>query len=372
MRPRTAWLSLIYCLMAHASTWAQPPGGTPFDRYDANKDGKVARDEVPERLRARFDSIDANKDGTITQQEQRAFLGGGPGGRGLVDVEKDIAYAGTKNPMQTLDLLRPRSPNGTGPLPVVVNVHGGAWKEGDKSQWLAEIMDLVGSGDYAAVTINYRLTGEAIWPAQIHDCKAAIRWVRANAGKYHLDPDRIGVTGYSAGGHLVGMLGTSGGVAKLEGNLGPYPGVSSKVRCVVDEFGPTELLAMGDPPSKTDHNGPDSPESKLLGGPILERREIAREASPTTHVSKDDPPFLLIHGDKDPLVPFDQSERLAKALKAAGVEVGLIKVEGGGHGNFRNPELPRRVRQFFDKHLRDQAVGTISEEAVPNGPVNRR
>jgi acetyl esterase/lipase len=227
-------------------------------------------------------------------------------------------------------------------------------------------MSLVATGDYAGVTINYRLSGEAPWPAQILDAKAAIRWVRANAEKYHLDPDRIGVIGGSAGGHLVALLGTSGGVEALEGDPGPYPGVSSKVRCVVDEFGPSELLAMGDPPGFSAHNAANSPESRLLGGPILERREIARAASPITYVSKDDPPFLIIHGDKDPTVPFDQSERLAKALKTSGVEVWFIKVEGGGHGGFRNPELPRRIRQFFDKNLRDLAVGTISEEPVAN------
>ena len=371
MRRRSPWLSLTFFLLVGLTIRAQPPGGSPFDRFDANKDGKVARDEVPERLRERFDAIDANKDGTITAEEQRAFLvGSRPGGAGLppgVNVEKDIAYAGTKNPRQALDLYLPKAPKGDKPLPVVVNIHGGAWMGGDKSQGVGAIAGLVASGDYTAASVGYRLSGEATWPAQIHDCKAAIRWVRANAEKYHLDPDRIGVIGGSAGGHLVAMLGTGGGVEGLEGGLGPYKGVSSKVRCVVDEFGPSELLTMGDAPSSMDHNSPTSPESRLLGSPVRESREIAAAASPITHVSKDDPPFLIIHGDKDMTVPFDQSERLTKALKGSGVEVLFIKVEGGGHGGFRNPEIPRRVRQFFDKHLRDQAVGTISEEPVPNG-----
>jgi acetyl esterase/lipase len=174
------------------------------------------------------------------------------------------------------------------------------------------------------------------------------------------------VTGGSAGGHLVAMLGTSSGVEALEGDLGPYKGLSSKVRCVVDDFGPSELLTMGDAPSSVPHNAPDSPESKLLGGPILKNQEKAKEASPITYITKDDAPFLIIHGDKDMTVPFDQSVRLTKALKDKGVDVLFIKVEGGGHGGFRNPELARRSRLFFDKHLRDQAVGTISEEPVPN------
>jgi acetyl esterase/lipase len=361
-----AWLCLSFCLLGLSSLQAQPPGGNPFDRFDSNKDGKVTRDEVPERLRERFDSIDANKDGIITPEEQKAFLAAGGPARGEVKVEKDIPYAGTTNPAQTLDLLLPKAPKGDKPLPVIVNIHGGAWMAGDKSQGVGSIMGLVASGDYAGVTINYRLSAEATWPAQIFDCKAAIRWVRGNAEKYHLDPDRIGVIGGSAGGHLVAMLGTSGGVSELEGDLGPYKGVSSKVKCVVDEFGPSDLPSMGFAPSSINHTAADSPESKLLGGPILERRKLAALASPISYVTKDDPPFLIIHGDKDMTVPFDQSDRLTKELKLRGVEVLFIKVEGGGHGGFRNPELPRRVRQFFDKHLRDQAVGTISEEPVPN------
>ena len=288
-----------------------------------------------------------------------------PGG-GEVRVEKDLPYAGTKDRRQTLDLLLPKLPKGDAPLPVVVSIHGGAWMMGDKSEAVGSILPLVATGDYAGVTINYRLSGDAPWPAQIHDAKAAIRWVRGHAKEYHLDPDRIGVIGYSAGGHLVAMLGTGGGVEALEGDLGPFPTLSSRVRCVVDEFGPSELLTMGDPPSSTDHNGPNSPESKLLGGPILDRRDLAKAASPIAYVSKGDPPFLIIHGDKDPTVPFDQSDRLARALKASGVDVRLVKVEGGGHGGFRNPELARRTRQFFDKHLRGQAGPEVSEEPVPN------
>jgi len=363
----------MICLLCSPSIPAQVPPGNPFDRYDANKDGKVTRDEVPERLRERFDSIDVNKDGLITPEEQKAFLGGRGPARPEVKVEQDLFYAGTKNPRQSLDLLLPKAPKSDKPLPVIVQIHGGAWLSGEKAQGIGQIMPLVASGDFAGVTINYRLSGEAIWPAQIHDAKAAIRWIKGNAAKYHLDPDRIGVIGGSAGGHLVAMLGTTGDLKALEGDLGPYPNLSSQVRCVVDEFGPSELATMGDAPSSIEHNAENSPESKLLGGPILKNREKAKEASPISYVSRDDPPFLIIHGDKDMTVPFDQSERLTKALKESGVDVLLVKVEGGGHGGFRNPEIPRRIRQFFDKHLRDQPVGTISEEPVPNAaPEVRR
>jgi acetyl esterase/lipase len=375
MRRRLAMLCLTSCLLYGLTVNAQQPAQNPFDRFDANKDGKLSLDELPERLRDRFDAIDANKDGYITLEEQRTYLAGqrpaAPGGAPQmppsVKVEKDVPYAGTKNPRQTLDLLLPKTPKADKPLPVVVNIHGGAWMSGDKSNGTPMLASMVASGDYAAVSIGYRLSGEATWPAQIHDCKAAIRWIRANAAKYHLDPERIGVMGGSAGGHLVAMLGTSGGDEALEGDLGPYKGVSSKVRCVVDQFGPAELSTMGDAPSSLDHNSPNSPESKLLGSPILQSKDAAKAASPITYVSKDDPPFLIIHGDKDMTVPFNQSEKLTKSLKGSGVDVLFIKVEGGGHGGFRNPEVFKRVRQFLDKNLRDQAVGTISEEPIPNG-----
>ncbi len=288
--------------------------------------------------------------------------GGSPFDQNAVRIEKNIPYAATKDPRQALDVYLPKAPKSDKPLPVVVNIHGGAFKMGDKNMGVREIAALVASGDYAAVSINYRLSGQAIWPAQIHDCKAAIRWVRANAQKYNFDPENIGVIGGSAGGHLVAMLGTSGGVAALEGDAGPYKGTSSKVKCVVDQFGPSDLLAMGG-----SHDSPESPESQLIGGALQENKDAARAASPVTYVTRDDPPFLILHGTADPAVPFNQSERLSRTLKEAGVDCLFVPVTGAGHGGFRSPEVPRRIRQFFDKHLRGQSVGTISEEPIDNG-----
>jgi acetyl esterase/lipase len=286
-----------------------------------------------------------------------------------VRVEKDINYAGTRNLRQTLDLVRPRDAKGARPLPVVVIIHGGAFRAGDKSMGLREAAELARGGDYAAATINYRLSGEATWPAQIHDCKAAVRWVRANAAKYGLDPDRIGVMGASAGGHLAAMLGAGGGVAALEGDVGPHAGTDSRVRCVVDQFGPSDLPAMADYPSRIDHNAPDSPESELIGGALPEHKERARAASPITYVSRDDPPFLILHGTEDPLVPLNQSERLAGALRAAGVPCTFVKVVGAGHGGFRSPEVARRIRQFLERYLRDQPVGEVSDAPILRAPA---
>jgi acetyl esterase/lipase len=293
-----------------------------------------------------------------------------PPGRGpklpdAVKLEADIPYAGTDNPRQRLNLLLPRTPKDGRPLPVIAYIHGGAWLGGDRSGGHGRLAGYVAGGEYAGVAIGYRLTREAIWPAQIHDCKAAIRWVRANAKKYNLDPDRIGVVGDSAGGHLVAMLGTSGGVKELEGDLGPHKDVSSRVRCVVDLFGPSDLLAMKDYPSSLNHDAASSPEGKLVGGRVSDKKDVAIAASPVTYVSADDPPFLILHGNKDMVVPYNQSERLSGALKKAKVECSFVTVDGGGHGGFRNPEVQKRERQFFDKHLRG-VQATISDEKIPN------
>jgi acetyl esterase/lipase len=282
-----------------------------------------------------------------------------------VKLEADIAYAGTDNPRQRLNLLLPRAPKDDRPLPVIAYIHGGAWLAGDRAGGHGRLAGYVAGGEYAAVSIGYRLTGEAKWPAQIYDCKAAIRWIRAHAEKYNLDPEKIGVIGESAGGHLVAMLGISGDVADLEGELGSHGDASSRVQCVVDLFGPSDLLAMKDFPSSLDHDAAGSPEGKLVGGRVSEKKDTAIAASPITYVSADDPPFLILHGSRDMVVPYNQSERLAEALKKAKVECYFVTVDGAGHGGFRNPEVQRRERQFFDKHLRG-VEATISEEKIPN------
>jgi len=159
------------------------------------------------------------------------------------------------------------------------------------------------------------------------------------------------VWGSSAGGHLAALLGTSGGVPELEGEVGGNLDRSSRVQAVCDFFGPADLLAILEPGAWPSHGSPTSPESLLLGGPVAERVKLARLASPVTHASPDDPPFLLVHGDRDPMVPLDQSERLHRALTAAGVDSTLYVVRGAGHG-FRDPAVDALVRWFFDRHLR--------------------
>lgn len=277
-----------------------------------------------------------------------ALAGAGAGGQERAGVRtlKDIAYVPEGHARQKLDLYLPAAePNA--PLPLIVWVHGGAWQAGSKEGCPA--VGFVEKG-YAVASINYRLSRHAIFPAQIQDCQAAIRWLRAHADEYRIDPNRFGVWGGSAGGHLVALLGTAGNVEAFD--VGSHAGVSSRVQAVCDFFGPTDFAKMSSFWTTMDHDAADSPESRLIGGPVQERPELVRRANPITYVTKDDPPFLIVHGDKDPLVPHNQSEMLYDALKKAGVEVTFYTVRGGGHGGFKDPQVETLVDQFFAKHLR--------------------
>lgn len=277
-----------------------------------------------------------------------------------VRIVSDLSYAGTDNPRQKLDLYLPETPAGEEPLPVVAIIHGN-FQTADKKSGEGFARAMVPKGEFAAVSIGYRLADEVKWPTQLHDCKAAIRWIRANAKKYNLNPDRIGVIGPSAGGHLAVLLGTTGEVADLEGKVGDHLEYSSRVACVVDLFGPTDLTTLGG-----NHNRANSPESKLLGGPLPQKKDLAKQASAITYVTADDPPFLIIHGTKDPVIPFRQSEVFVDALKKEKVDAWVVPVEGGVHGNFRTPEVPKRFYIFFDKHLRDADVEISTEPIIPN------
>jgi acetyl esterase/lipase len=263
-----------------------------------------------------------------------------------VQVHKDLAYVPEGHERQKLNLYVPKSDK---PLPLVIWIHGGAWSGGNKERCPA--LPFVQKG-FAVASLNYRLSHHATFPAQIEDCKTAIRWLRANAAKYNLDPKRFGAWGQSAGGHLVALLGTSGDVKELEGSNGPLD-QSSRVQAVCDWCGPTDFLAEVEQSKGTrlDRSKPHSPEAKLIGGELLEHPEKAKAASPITYVSKDDPPFLIMHGEKDDIVPLQQSKDLAEALKKAGVPVKLHVVPGGGHG-FGNTQLLAMVQQFFEEHLK--------------------
>ena len=255
-------------------------------------------------------------------------------------VHRDLAY-GTHQ-RNRLDLA---VPPGDGPFPLVLWVHGGGWTNGSKEGG-GPTVALLQFG-YAVAAMNYRFSQHAVFPAQIHDVKAAVRYLRANARKFHLNPNRFGVAGGSAGGHLVALLGTSGGVKELEGNRG-NGGVSSAVQAVCDIYGPADLTQV----SLTDRA--DGLVAKLLGGPAAKKSQLARLASPITHVDKDDPPLIIIHGDKDPLVPVGQSRAFDEALRKSGVESTLIIVPGAAHNlnQVLTQQVKTRVKEFFDKHLK--------------------
>jgi acetyl esterase/lipase len=264
---------------------------------------------------------------------------------------RDLRY-GEHKERNTLDLFVPKSDK---PLPLIIWVHGGAWQGGSKAgnnpalQFLAK--------GYAVAAINYRLSQHAIYPAQIQDCKEAVRLLRASAKKYNLEPDRFGAWGASAGGHLVALMGTTAGEKDLARADSPRKDVSDRVQCVVDFFGPidlTRMAAQAGPNSKLDHDAPNSPESKLVGGPIQENKKKAATANPINFVDKDDALVLMLHGDADPLVPLGQSEIFLDALKKAGVAAELVVIKGGGHGGagFGSKENLQKIESFFDTHLK--------------------
>jgi acetyl esterase/lipase/cytochrome b len=271
----------------------------------------------------------------------------------------NIAYA-DKSQAQKLDIYIPEK--GDGPFPVILSIHGGAFKGGDKADGQVTPMLEGLKRGYAVVSINYRLSGEAIWPAQIYDCKAAIRWVRANARQYKLNPDKIAAWGGSAGGHLSAMAGTSGDVKELEDLTQGNAGESSRVQAVVDWFGPTNFLKMDEDARESKvnnpqiHSIPDSPESELIGKNLADAPELVKAANPETYINKDDPPFLIQHGSVDPLVPYPQSIHFAEKLeKIAGKEnVTFELIPGSGHGGpaFSTPENLNKVFAFLDRTLK--------------------
>ncbi len=279
-----------------------------------------------------------------------------------VALERDVPYGQAGGHPLLLDILRPKQASSQ-PRPAIVFIHGGGWSGGRKTDALGRLLPFAASGDYFCMSVEYRLSGEATWPAQIHDCKAAIRWLKTNAAKYHVDPEKIGVWGGSAGGHLVSMLGLTGNVKELEGQSGS-PEPSSRVACVVDFCGPSDFLAIAKLKADAGRHA-FGPVEKLLGGPIAEKQDLARAASPVTYVSKDAPPFLIVHGTADPVVPLSQAEQLYQALKQAGQQVTFVKIEGGGHG-IGGPEVTARVRAFFDRWLRGQNV-EVSDRPIQTG-----
>ena len=283
-----------------------------------------------------------------------------------LDIHLDLPYAGNDNPRQALDLFLPTKRATDKPLPVIVYIHGGGWSGGSRKGG-GPVSRYVATGNYAGVSVGYRLSSEVKWPAQIHDCKAAVRWIRGHAKEYNLDPDRIGVTGMSAGGHLVSLLGLTGDVKDLDGSIGEFTALSSRVTCVVNFFGPTDMaspLMQGDAALKD-----DPAVAGLLGGSLKEKAAEAKAASPLTYVHAGAPPFMTVHGTKDMRVNFTNATMLHEALTKAGSPSILLPITDAGHGGFTSSELDHRVQQFYDRHLRgipaEIATGAITPDPRP-------
>lgn len=288
-----------------------------------------------------------------------------------------------------LELLVPQG--AAEPVPVVVWIHGGGWKSGSRLPIPARVSNLCSMG-YAVASVDYRLTGVALWPAQIQDVKGAVRWLRAHAGVYGLDPARFASWGDSAGAHLASMLGLSGGVSTItasspgntttvdiEGSTGGTGGnldQSSRVQAVVHWYGATDVLQMHFYPSTVNHDAGSSDESRLVGGPIQDRPEIVATTNPITYASADDPPLLAMHGTLDKLIVFNQSQLLVDALRDAGVSATLRPVQGAGHGGtlFDKPANLQIVYDFLAAQLvaanpLSAARAPIEVDVVPAAPL---
>ena len=354
-RHGTVFLTLILIAGLFTPATAQPQRQFTFEafakRHDADKDGKITRKEFrgPAKL---FDQLDADRDGAVTAAEFQAATKrlrqwqkrakqhpGGPKVSQGVKAIRNVEYAKVDGKSLKLDLYVPQKPKSphTKP-PLLVWIHGGAWRAGSKAGINPCFLRLTAEG-YAAASIDYRLNGLQAHPEHIHDCKGAIRWLRANAEKYGYDATRIGVGGGSAGGHLVLLLGTSAGVKELEGDVGGNLDRSSRVQAVVDLFGPADFERWAGQSARFRADK----SAKLL-----------KSASPVTYLTKDDAAILIFHGDKDPLVPLTQSQSIHKRYQKAGLESALHVIPGAGHGGrqFTDDARYALVKAFLDRHIK--------------------
>jgi len=284
----------------------------------------------------------------------------------LAPAFANVAYS-SLSAAQTLDVFLPQ---GEGPFPLVVNIHGGAFKFGSKVMLDAPLARRLLAEGIAIASINYRLSGEAVFPAAVEDAKCAVRFLRAKAARYRLDPERIVVFGQSAGGNIASLVGVTGGTPVFENDALGCKGVSSRVRGVIDWFGPADFAGMDDqareqgcPAAAQTHGQGDSPESLYLGAPLALVPDKVRMANPVTYISSRTPPFLLEKGTRDCVVPVGQTTQLYEALKAAGVPVELVMIKDAGHGDtgsdprFLAPENIDKVLEFVKKVTAKQGAG---------------
>lgn len=295
----------------------------------------------------------------------------------------NVPYATVGTQQMMLDLYLPAAGAALPPFPCIVNIHGGGWSGGSRYP-INSVMNALLQRGFAIASVSYRLTSQAgqygpgvsvTFPAQIHDVKGAVRWLRANAAQYSIDPSRIGSYGTSAGGHLSALLGASGNVAALEGNVGGNLGFSSRVQACADYFGPTDIIRINTdvttPPGSTiNHDAPSSPESHLVDWddagqgmgdiranmanllpPYPALVALCNQVNPISFVSADDPAFFIGHGMQDVSVPIMQSQRLANALASIGHPYTFSIAPTAGHG-YLGEAINDETVAFFRRVLR--------------------
>jgi acetyl esterase/lipase len=362
---------LFSTAMAQKATEKDEPAGSVQDRSvkqfvqralkanDEDGDGKITKDEAKQLLRKNFSNVDADKDGVVTAEELAALARRINGRRTRqnpsnnrtavpdnVTFKANIPYR-EGNDKWKLDLARTKTTSSV-PQPAIVFIHGGGWRSGDKGggQWRSLPLEYASRG-YVCVSVNYRLTDEATILDCIADCKCAVRWLRANAEKYNVDPNRIGAYGNSAGAHLVSILGLASAKADLEGD-GPFQDESSLVQAVCCSAPPADFMNWNKKSKKS-----ETAFSRLFGAKDVE--ESKRRASPVTYAFEKAPPFLIVHGTADTTVPVAQGDTLERALKEAGAkDVTYMKFEGAGHGVFlqHRDETQPAMQKFFYRVLR--------------------
>jgi acetyl esterase/lipase len=262
----------------------------------------------------------------------------------------DVIYGEADGKPLLLDICVPV--NSDKPLAVIMYIHGGGWRFGDKASSGGVNNRKFTKYGFVTCSINHRLTTEDPFPAQIHDVKSAVRWLRANALKYNINPDKIGVWGHSSGGHLSALLGLSYNIPELEGDCGS-PGYSSRVQAVCTSAAPTDILQMGGW-----HNAPGSPEAHLVGSTFhYDRQDLTNKINPINYIREDAPPFLIIHGDQDVIVPINQSNLLFDALE----NVSYLRVKNGDHDDYNGgsltlDEIMPSILAFFVKHLKENPI----------------
>jgi acetyl esterase/lipase len=314
---------------------------------------------------------DSNRKAAATAQQPPKLPAG-------VRLERDIAYVVDGDESQKLDLYLPETP-AESPRPLIVHIHGGGWMGGSK--FPCAFAGMVNKG-YVVASIEYRFSQKAKFPAQIQDCQAALRWLRANSVQYGIDKERVGVIGGSAGGHLSALVGTAGG-KKAFPMIGGNEDQSDRVQCVCDIFGPANFgtvveQAAADTNVKNifKFNTPSDPYSSLIGVSLEADKAKTDAVSPIHYVSEDNPPMLILHGTHDALVPYAQSEELAAALKAKGVPVWLQTLPGAGHGGpaFAKPQIIALTHTFFDRHLKgsDVPIELVPESEVAVDPPEQK